>query len=256
MNDLETSVNTCKNCNHTFTKQYCNGCGQKNADRITLKHLMHDVVHAVFHADKGIFPYMKKLILGPGVLAREYIDGKRKTFNPMQFLVLSIGFVVLLMTITDFYKNIEIWQAQNVSADQQGFNEKLNGFYTFLKKNGNLIALILMPISALSGYLMYRKQNNNYAEHFMLAVFAMSLSNMLTAVVLVISYFVGLDVMYITMCSLVCAVISFYMIYKQFYQIHWFQSLWRSLAVYSLTMVAYMILVMIVTILILIVSFL
>ena len=239
MDNIDGSEHTCKNCNHTFTKQYCNGCGQRDADRITLSHLSHDVVHAVLHADKGIFPYMKRLIFEPGKMAREYIGGKRKVFNPMQFLVLSIGFVFLLMTFTNFYKNVEIWQMQSMPENLPDLQKKLEGFDMFVKKNSNIIVFFLLPIFALFGKVLFSASKNNYAEHLMLSVFAVSTSNVLTAVMLIICFFLGVGVMPILISTLIITIISLFLVYKQFYQIKWFQALWKSLIVYSLTMVVY-----------------
>lgn len=239
MDNIDVSEHTCKNCNHTFTKQYCNGCGQRDADRITLSHLSHDVIHAVFHADKGIFPYIKRLIFAPGEMAREYIRGKRKVFNPMQFLVLSIGFVFLLMTFTNFYKNVEIFQMQNMPTNLPEMQKKMEGFDMFVKKNSNIIVFFLLPIFALFGKVLFSAYKNNYAEHLMLSVFAVSTSNVFTAVMLVICFFLGMGVMPILISTLIITIISLFLVYKQFYQIKWFQALWKSLIVYSLTMVVY-----------------
>lgn len=252
MTDLTTPEITCKNCNHTFTKQYCNGCGQKKAERITVSHLMHDVVHAVLHADKGIFPYIKRLLLAPGALAKDYIAGKRKTFNPMQFLMLSIGFVILLMTLTGFYEKVEVLQAQTAAAGQLEMQAKLNGFNTFVKKNGTIIVFFLLPIFAFFSKLLFNKQNNNYAEHLMLSVFTMSASNVLTAVMLVVYHFLGIGIMPIMISTLCLTILCFFVIYNQFYQLSWLAVLWRSVVVYLLTMIVYMFTSMIIAIFILI----
>ncbi|MES2653291.1 MAG: DUF3667 domain-containing protein [Bacteroidota bacterium] len=241
MADINASENTCKNCNYTFTKQYCNGCGQKNAARITLAHLSHDVMHAVLHADKGIFPYIKRLILNPGVMAREYIAGKRKVFNPMQFLVLSVGFVMLMMTFTNYYGKMEIWEAESMAANPQAIQEKLKGFNTFIKKNSNLIVFFLIPFFALFGSMLFSKKKNNYAEHLMLSVFALSLSNILTLIMLISCYFIGFGIMTSLILTSIITVTSFFLTYKQFYQINWFSALWKSIITYMLTMMVSMI---------------
>ena len=42
---------------------------------------------------------------------------------------------------------------------------------------------------------MFNWQKNNYAEHLMLSVFAMSLSNVLMAIMLTVRYFMGFGAM-------------------------------------------------------------
>ena len=239
MSEINVSENTCKNCNHTFTKQYCNGCGQKNASRITNAHLIHEVMHAVLHADMGIFPFIKRLVLSPGILAKEYIDGKRKIFNPIQFLVLSVGFVILLMTLTHFYESIEMLQEKTLtdtSPNMKAMQEKLKGFQSFIQKNGNIIILILMPIFAFFGKLLFKKHDNNYAEHLMISVFAVSLSNLLTLIMLICSYFIGFNLTTILVATFCTTVGSFCLTYKQFYKINFITAFWKSITVYLLTM--------------------
>lgn len=251
MPEITASENICKNCNHTFTKHYCNGCGQKKATRITTEHLAHEVMHATLHADKGIFPFISRLILSPGLIAREYIDGKRKIFNPVQFLMLSIGFVIALMSITHFYENVEIWQSKSTAGNSSAMQQKLIGYDSFIKKNGNILVIFLIPIFAFFGKMVFSKQNHNYAEHIMLSVFVISLSNILTGVMLALNYFVGLAPMWVIVCTLFITIFSFFLTYKQFYQINWFKALWKSIIMYSLAMIAYMILTIIIMVFIL-----
>jgi hypothetical protein len=74
---------TCLNCeeNLEISAKFCPQCGQKtDTHRLTIGHIVHDSVHAITHADKGIFHLLKDLAVRPGVVAREYIGGKRKKY--------------------------------------------------------------------------------------------------------------------------------------------------------------------------------
>ncbi len=239
MSEINLSENICRNCNHTFTKNYCNGCGQKNASRINSAHLVHEVMHVALHADMGVFPFVKKLIVSPGLLAKEYVDGKRKIFNPLQFLVLSVGLVMLLMSITHFYHNVELWQAKNLAAtppNMKEAEEKVKGFQSLIQKNGNVIILILMPIFAFFAKLLFKKQENNFAEHLMIAVFAVSMSNVLTSLMLIGGYFIEFNIVTILAMTFIITITSFTLTYKQFYRINWFTAIFKSLAIYLLAM--------------------
>jgi ribosomal protein L32 len=79
------SSNSCLNCEATldFTARFCPNCGQKtNTHRLTLSHLFHDFFHALTYADKRILYLLRALALKPGIVAREYIAGK-KTYITM-----------------------------------------------------------------------------------------------------------------------------------------------------------------------------
>jgi hypothetical protein len=251
MSEITPTEYTCTNCNQTFTKNFCNGCGQKKVSRITNAHLVHEVMHVALHADKGIFPFMKRLVLSPGIIAREFIEGKRKIFNPLQFLVLSVGFVIVLMSLTHFYESIEILHAESLREappEMKASQEKLKGFMLFIQKNSNFIILVLLPIFAFFGKVLFKKQQHNYAEHLMIAVFAMCLSNVLTGVMLVFSYFFAFGIPTILASTVVFSTVSLWFTYKQFYQMNWFTAFWKSISVYLLTMLIYIVIIAIITV--------
>ena len=81
----------CKNCDASFDSKFCPNCGQKaDIHAITVKHVLHDFLHAFTHADKGFLMLAKELLTKPGIIAREYVEGKRKKyFNPLSFLVIT-----------------------------------------------------------------------------------------------------------------------------------------------------------------------
>lgn len=64
------------------------------------------MVHDFLHANKGIFPFMSKLLVQPGIVAKEYIEGKHKIFNPYQYLIFSVGLLIFLMTQAHFYDQL------------------------------------------------------------------------------------------------------------------------------------------------------
>lgn len=74
----------CKNCGTAFEGKFCPNCSQKAAThRLTLGHFIHETTHALTHTDKGILLLIKELFVRPGIVAREYVEGKRKKyFNP------------------------------------------------------------------------------------------------------------------------------------------------------------------------------
>lgn len=81
----------CKNCDAATQGKFCSSCGQQvDTHRITVPHLSHELIHALTHADKGFLLLLKELITKPGIIARQYVEGKRKKyFNPLSFVVIT-----------------------------------------------------------------------------------------------------------------------------------------------------------------------
>jgi hypothetical protein len=68
------TTTTCLNCQAEIDKNYCSTCGEKtDIHRITVKHfLFHDLLHGVWHIDKGILFTLKETIVRPGSGTRLY----------------------------------------------------------------------------------------------------------------------------------------------------------------------------------------
>src|SRR5688572_15298735 len=162
---------TCKNCSNEFEGKYCNNCGQRaDLHRFTLKHALHDFIHTFTHVDSGLFFLMKELFLRPGIVAKEYIEGKRKKyFNPMQYLVLMVAIATFLSA------NYTLMGPNNVNPETYSklneFTQMVLQFNQFIYKYFNLILFIAVPVMALFSWLFYRGSGYNYAENVIMNVF-------------------------------------------------------------------------------------
>ncbi len=84
----------CLNCNSDVVGDFCSTCGQKTSTkRFSLKHFItHDLIHGVFHLDKGLLFTIKELFTRPGHSIREYVQGKRiKHFNYFTAILILIA---------------------------------------------------------------------------------------------------------------------------------------------------------------------
>jgi Protein of unknown function (DUF3667) len=154
----------CLNCGSVLepSQRFCPQCGQ-NADthRLNFKHIWHDLIHAFTHADKGIFSLMWQLAYRPGIVAREYVDGKRKKyFNPFTFIILVVGFASVIL-ISSGFTNF-------------GGSSRMppNPIAPFLNRHINLLIFLNIPLLALFNRLLFRRHNTNYSENLVLAAFA------------------------------------------------------------------------------------
>src|SRR5215210_6216587 len=72
------AIHKCKSCGYSGYGNYCSHCGQPyETRRITLRGLLHDVFHFFTHLDKGFAYTLKQLIIAPGKMQRDYIEGDR-----------------------------------------------------------------------------------------------------------------------------------------------------------------------------------
>jgi len=152
----------CLNCNKEIAENFCTYCSQSTSThRFSLSHVFqHDLIHGIFHFDKGFFYTIKELFSRPDHSIREYVQGKRvKHFN-------YFATIILLLTITYFLKK---WTKIDASAI---FDESsTSGLFKVLKDYSKITVFLHIPIIALVSYLFFRKSKQNYTENLVLNLY-------------------------------------------------------------------------------------
>jgi hypothetical protein len=81
----------CLNCGTTLTGDFCHACGQRAHIHRSISGIMHDLVHGVLHLDGKLWNTLPLLVMKPGRLTREYIEGKRaRHVSPMAMFLFSV----------------------------------------------------------------------------------------------------------------------------------------------------------------------
>ncbi|MGV3764530.1 MAG: DUF3667 domain-containing protein [Chitinophagaceae bacterium] len=185
----------CLNCGTELRKddRFCQKCAQKtDTHRLTLAHFFHEFFHAFTHTDKGILHLLKELALRPGLVAREYVAGKRKKyFNPFTFFLLIMGFFVFTGTV--FRKaDIAIRPDEQVLLQipsEEGKKQyiatmgRVENVRNFTNKHGNVIAMVAIPFISLITWCLFRRKGLNYAEHLTANMLFITFSNLLFALI-------------------------------------------------------------------------
>lgn len=152
--------NTCLNCGNKTENKFCSVCGQKtDTHRLTPKHFFfHDIVHGVWHLDKGILFTLKEAITRPGQAALDYIKGKRvRYYNAFYLCLILIGLSILLGKLYFHYVD----------------ENSATTFEIFVENFSKPLAMAVIPLLAFTSKLIFKKMNLNIAEHFIVAGFAM-----------------------------------------------------------------------------------
>ncbi len=93
MSDSTQPSDFCYNCGIRLTGRFCAACGQKTQElNPSLKHFLHDLTHELLHFDGKIFQSVSTLLLRPGVLTKDYFEGRRaRWISPIRlYLVFSV----------------------------------------------------------------------------------------------------------------------------------------------------------------------
>ncbi len=149
----------CLNCDYQVSDNYCQNCGQKSTThRYSLNHFIeHDIIHGIWHIDKGILFTIKELFTRPGHSVREFIEGKRINIFPF------VSLLILLLAISSFlthYTHIHITDLMPESSKAtMSALDKLTTEYP------RLTLVIMIPLNSVFSLFWFRKAKLNFTEH-------------------------------------------------------------------------------------------
>ena len=108
---VERKEKKCLNCNAVVHGRYCGICGQENLQpQETVWHLVSHFFNDITHFDGKFFSTVKWLILKPGFLTQEYVNGRRASYlNPVRMYVFTSAIFFLIyfsfFSITEHVNN-------------------------------------------------------------------------------------------------------------------------------------------------------
>lgn len=161
-----TSIETiaCKNCGATGTGKHCSVCGQKlQVSRITVHSILHEVAHYFTHLDKGFGYTLKQLVLRPGAMQKEYVEGKRSRYQKPFSMFFLCG---TISGLGYYFINI---------AYHNLYNDDRSGEADFFRHYFVLMQAVLMPLYCLITWGIFFTRKRNYAEVLVMMLYSLSL---------------------------------------------------------------------------------
>lgn len=107
----EAESHVCKNCGTNYRGYFCPGCGQScNTERLSGRNTVKHVAGAVVTNERGFLYSCIDLVLRPGHMMRDYIEGRRVQYtSPVKMLLLMSTVYVLLRLI--IFHGVELQDA-------------------------------------------------------------------------------------------------------------------------------------------------
>jgi hypothetical protein len=228
----------CKNCSSEFDSKFCPACGQKaDIHRVTMGHVIHEGIHAITHADKGFILLVKELVVRPGLVAREYLGGKRKKyFNPLSFFVITTAISAYVTTKTHYFESLN---KAGGSGARRMPPYMLEAFQLY-NDNAKLFGLVLIaPLIAICCWLFFRKGKYNLAESFVLHAFIVGESHLIRTVIFIPIFLIFPQSVSVQQNVFQFTLLIYLMIaYRQFFKEKW----WITIVKTVLLMPTYIIL--------------
>ena len=103
----------CANCGHEFVGNFCPICGQKGTQGSVSWKAVQESIMNLWNVDSHSLPItMWQLLLRPGYLISEFINGRRQvSFPPLNMLfTIAVGYVFIMYLCGESYADVQIVQ--------------------------------------------------------------------------------------------------------------------------------------------------
>jgi hypothetical protein len=171
------STNKCKSCGFTGAGNYCSHCGQPyKTKRISFPGLLHDVLHLFTHFEKGFLYTIKQLVISPGHMQRNYLEGDRVRYQKpfsMFFICATLVAVSRYWIMKSLYNNY-----------QAGDIPELNFVHEYMV----VLYISLMPVYTLIAWLLFYRSKYNYAEMGVFQLYTISFLFLLSGLIFLLRF--------------------------------------------------------------------
>jgi hypothetical protein len=181
---MHSAQHTCKNCGHRFPGKFCNNCGEKiytESDK-KLSHLAGEAFHFSTHFDNKFFRTLKLVFIKPGLVSKEFCEGRRKKYYSPFSLFLVAVFLYLLfpqlqgmnISFANHLRNNAVmglnfqekWAIAKAAAQHISLDQLAEKFDHLSPKIAKLLLTIIVPLCGLALKVVFRKRKRYFYDHF------------------------------------------------------------------------------------------
>jgi len=188
------SQSSCRNCDLALSEGsvFCAGCGQKvMLDRLSVRESLREFWHATIHADRSVLVLIRMLVVRPGYVARNYVEGRRKRyFGPYAFLLLIVSIASAAVAIFGAKMShsavVGTVPPRDVAASAVGLDAMAN----FVQHHFNVVILADTPLLAGFNRMLFAKDRSNFAEHMVLAAYTSGMQSLCSTLFVIPASFI------------------------------------------------------------------
>jgi hypothetical protein len=148
----------CRNCGAPLHGKYCNACGQKKVARLGSSQLRDEAWDKIRWFEADMVKSAFRVVLRPGIVAREYVLGQRKNHtHPLKLLLAAI--VLLLLVIA---------QVNYLGTDDARLSKAVELVQAYSKWS---FSLGILAVLIASNIVFWSQQGFNVIEHLLLATY-------------------------------------------------------------------------------------
>jgi len=240
----------CKSCTSEINEstRYCSNCGSKIVhDRLSLKGTWEEFIGPFFSWDNNFWRTFIGLFTNPKDVLEAYINGARKKyFQPFSYIILFATIAVFFYkffpmdSLNDYSEGFNKgFNTSNSSVKAPEFDMKqyMNSFMNYY----NFIVLMLLPIYALTSYIIYRKRGHNFFEHLVFNSYIQTNLGFITLILqLILVNIIGISFMSYSVLFMAIMVLFTIYVFKKLYSQNLKQSVFSAIKYLLLFLLLYM----------------
>ena len=166
MNKSRRKSASCYNCETILdqSQNYCPNCGQENHTRqASTRVLMSDFLNDYLTFDSKFFRSVIPLLIKPGFITKEYLEGKRQQFIPPIRVFIFLSFVYFGLS---FLLNSDSETLTFTSNNQDQSEDAIQEIAEYFSNHFKFVIFFFAPILALIIKLFYRTKEKKYYVNF------------------------------------------------------------------------------------------
>ena len=248
---LETApAQICPNCGESLAGDYCHGCGQKkiHPNEFSAKRFIGRLLTEFIDLESNkIIKTLRVLVIKPGVLAQEFLQGRRGTFIGPVKLYLTFSALYFLFAwgaLSDIRGGGSERAARSPAvvnvARQRGIDPRVlaDKFYQRAEKYATALRFLSVLVSGLFLSALYFRMKKYYVEHLVFSLYYYSfdfLSKSVFALIFISVAAIGWRLPS-TVLNLFYPLALVYLIFalRKVYQQSWVMTLLKGLVLFGL----------------------
>ena len=217
----------CNNCGHDFIGNFCPICSQKaGAGRIGWRSVHQGIMDIWGLGTRSLLYSIWQLLLRPGHIISDYIDGKRQVSFPPVKMLFIVAVIYSMVYYWFFPTVLGISLEGEATKEQMAMMGDLNNW---LKANYSWFALIMAMLAVVPTWIMFRfsprHTSHTLPEGFFIQIFL--------AVLMIVFSFLLIPLAMLDLLVFTCVVycmfgIYYIIVYKHLFGYGWWGTLWRS----------------------------
>lgn len=210
----------CANCGHTYTGNYCPVCGQKAGDkRITWRLVGQNFLKA-WGIDSSSLPNtLLQLILRPGYLIGDYLDGRRRVSYPPVNMLFVVTVVYLIITQMFGITRLEYFSYSDVPAKYAFLADIINWMIDNPEWGMMFVTLMFVIPTWFFFRFAPRHSYHTFAEGILIQIYMATL-------VLIATFISNITYPHILPALII---VYYYFTYRQLFGYRFWGTLWRLL---------------------------